>query len=286
MNTISPTTSFGRCKGRLLVRATSLCTIVTFAVTFFATPMITFADGGVNDVTILGTVTSDSQVKLAPNMATDPQNHLPLFQFRVTPSSNGQSIDQGAWVVVKWKNVDCNGNQLQPSIKMGFGTLNGDNVTYGQGFNKCDSGQNGDIKNDNQVTLANTNNGHVNRNASAKFVGSLVKPYVAPTMVTFDLSPKGYSLVNGQLQNTLRDGDWFVVSIANVPVFAMYRVKGNQDMAKIGDGVEYLPASANVKAGDLVPLSPNDGKLSPQSSGGIISWKSVTTSKPLPPKVA
>ena len=82
MNTISPTTSFGRCKGRLLVRATSLCTLVTF----FAAPMITFADGGVNDVTILGTITSDSQVKLPPNMATDPQNHLPLFQFRVRES--------------------------------------------------------------------------------------------------------------------------------------------------------------------------------------------------------
>jgi len=281
MNTISPTTSFGRYKGRRLVRATSL--LVTLAVTFFATPMITFADdGGVNDVTVLGTITSDSQVKLPANKVTDPQNHLPFFQFRVTPSSNGQPIQQGAWVVVKWDNVDCNGNQLQPPTKMGFSTLNGDNVTYGQGFNKCDSGQDGNIANDHQVALSNTNEGNVNSNASAKFVGSLVKPRVTPTTVTFDLSPKGYTLVNGQLQNTLRDGDWIVVSIGNVPVFAMYSLDKHQDTAKIGDGVEYIPPSANVKAGDFVKLSPNNGTLPPQSSGGIISWKGVTTSKPLP----
>src|SRR2546430_787239 len=148
-------TSLGERKAGLLVRTTSLCVLITFAIAFFATPMTSFAgDGGVGDVTVMGTITFGSQVKLLPSQAIDPQNHLPLFQFRLTPNSSGQPIQQGAWVVVKWKNVDCNGKQLQPPTKMGFGTLNGDNVTYGQGFSRCDSGQNGNITNEKRMTLA------------------------------------------------------------------------------------------------------------------------------------
>jgi len=51
----------------------------------------------------------------------------------------------------------------------------------------------------------------------------------------------------------------------------MYTQKGGQDMVLLGDGAEQLPASLNVKSGNFVKLSPNDGTL-PHQSGGIISW--------------
>ena len=154
---------------------------------------------------------------------------------------------------------------------MGFATLDGDQALYGQFFNKCDSNQDGDINNADNMNIVTHNQGNVNSKASAKFVGSLVNPHVSPQGVSFDLSPQGYSTINGNLQNTLRPADWIVVSVGGKTVFAMYNPDKHNDLAELGDGVEQLPASANMKAGDNVQLVPNNGTLPSQPSGGIIA---------------
>ena len=114
----SPTTLFGRSKAPLLVRATCLSMLVSLAAAFFATPMLAFADGGVNDVNVMGIITFGNQIKLAANQAVDPQKHLPVFAFKVNTDLT-KPIPQGTWLVVKWKNVNCNGDKISASNEDG-----------------------------------------------------------------------------------------------------------------------------------------------------------------------